>query len=357
MVSVIIDNLSKQFGATRVLTDISIEIAPGELFFLLGPSGCGKTTLLRIIAGFADPTAGKVAFDKRDMIGVPPHLRNTGMVFQNYALWPHMTVEENVAFGLDVRGIGSDEKRKKIVEALGLVRMSGYERRYPHQLSGGQQQRVALARALVIQPDVVLLDEPLSNLDAGLRIEMRNEIRRIHQELGFTMVYVTHDQKEALSLATRLAILHNGVLAQVDTPAKLYQDPSSMFVAQFVGETNVLSGKVMRCDSSGITVDTKAGSITCPAARAVAQFDAGTAVDVAIRPEGLQFAAQGAHGQSWPCTIVESTCLGDVVQVVARMGEATVRMTHLNMAAAMPRAGETRPVAINPAHVRIFAAE
>ena len=354
MTSGTINHVSKRFGATSVLSDISVSIAAGELFFLLGPSGCGKTTLLRIIAGFTEPSAGQVLFDGRDVSTVPPHRRNTGMVFQNYALWPHLSVAENVAFGLDVRGVSAAEKRQRVAEALALVQMDGYAARYPHQLSGGQQQRVALARALVIKPDVVLLDEPLSNLDAGLRIEMRKELHRIHAELGLTMVYVTHDQKEALSLATRLAVMQHGVLAQVATPAEIYQNPDSVFVAQFVGETNVLPGRVARADERQIEVATAPGALLCPAERAAKPFRAGDEVLVSVRPEGITFAAGAAAPNVWPATVVESTYLGEVVQVLCKVGDTTLRMTALNPAGAPPAPGQARLLALNPAHVRIL---
>ena len=202
--------VSKNFGAAPVLRDISLEVADRELFFLLGPSGCGKTTLLRLIAGFYEPDAGELFFGNRRMNGVPPHRRNAGMVFQNYALWPHLSVAENVGYGLEVRGIRGQERDRLVREALAVVQVESLAERPPNQLSGGQQQRVALARALVIKPDVLLLDEPLSNLDARLRLELREEIRRIHEQTRITTVYVTHDQKESLSLADRIAVLRAG---------------------------------------------------------------------------------------------------------------------------------------------------
>jgi ABC-type nitrate/sulfonate/bicarbonate transport system ATPase subunit len=210
-VRVTLTHLTKRFGATTVLNAVSLSIASEELFFLLGPSGCGKTTLLRTLAGFYQPDQGEVRFGDRLMNGVPPHERNTGMVFQNYALWPHMTVAENVGYGLEVRKVTATRRRELIEEALAIVRMSDFGPRSPNQLSGGQQQRVALARALVIKPDLLLLDEPLSNLDARLRLELRDEIRRIHDETKITTIYVTHDQKEALSLADRMAVLRDGL--------------------------------------------------------------------------------------------------------------------------------------------------
>src|SRR5712671_2546615 len=231
-------NLTKKFGETVVVNDVSLEIASQELFFLLGPSGCGKTTLLRLIAGFYQPDGGELFFGGKSMRNVPPHRRNTGMVFQNYALWPHLTVSENVAYGLEVRSVNTDEKNQRVAEALAIVQMEKFADRTPNQLSGGQQQRVALARALVIKPDVLLLDEPLSNLDARLRLELREEIRRIHAQTRITTIYVTHDQKEALSLADRMAVVREGVIEQTGDPRTIYRSPATRFVADFIGETN-----------------------------------------------------------------------------------------------------------------------
>ncbi|HRU06852.1 MAG TPA: ABC transporter ATP-binding protein, partial [Candidatus Brocadiia bacterium] len=234
MVSVNLQSVTKRFDRVTAVNGVTLQVERGELFFLLGPSGCGKTTLLRIIAGFCDATQGQVLFDDRDVTSLPAHKRNTGMVFQNYALWPHMTVEENVAYGLDVRKTPAAERKRRVAEALDMVRMAEYASRRPTQLSGGQQQRVALARAIVIQPDVLLLDEPLSNLDAKLRNEMRDEIRRVHRQTGLTAIYVTHDQKEALSLAGRMAVLRDGRVEQSGPPREVYDRPANAFVAQFI---------------------------------------------------------------------------------------------------------------------------
>ncbi|HOK78989.1 MAG TPA: ABC transporter ATP-binding protein, partial [Verrucomicrobiota bacterium] len=227
--------ISKRFGNLKALECVSLDVADRELFFLLGPSGCGKTTLLRIVAGFTQPDAGEVWFGDRCLNGVPPHKRNTGMVFQNYALWPHMTVAENVAYGLEVRGFKRDERDRLVNEALQTVRLESVADRRPSELSGGQQQRVALARALVIRPDVLLLDEPLSNLDARLRLELREEIRRIHDQTHITTLYVTHDQKESLSMADRIAVMRSGMVEQVGAPRAVYSKPATRFVADFIG--------------------------------------------------------------------------------------------------------------------------
>src|SRR5262245_17686941 len=256
---ILIENLSKNFGNVAALKGVSLEVESQELFFLLGPSGCGKTTLLRTIAGFYQPDEGELLFGGKPMKGVPPHRRNTGMVFQNYALWPHMTVAQNVAYGLEVRKVPSVEKRERVAEALAIVQMEQYAERSPNQLSGGQQQRVALARALVIRPDVLLLDEPLSNLDARLRLEMREEIRRIHAQTKITTIYVTHDQKEALPLATRMAVLHDGCVEQTGDPRTVYRSPINRFVADFIGETNWLSARVKTIAAATASVETALG--------------------------------------------------------------------------------------------------
>src|SRR6266480_3689429 len=259
-----IQNLTKKFGDTAVLKNISLGVHEQELFFLLGPSGCGKTTLLRLIAGFYQPDGGQLFFGDKPMSGVPPHRRNAGMVFQNYALWPHMTVAENVAYGLEVRAVSATEKKQRVAETLAIVQMEKYADRAPNQLSGGQQQRVALARALVIKPDVLLLDEPLSNLDAKLRLEMREEIRRIHAQTRITTIYVTHDQKEALSLADRMAVMRDGMIEQLGDPRAIYRSPANRFVADFIGETNWLPAEVQRRSDDEVIVKTDFGEFHAP---------------------------------------------------------------------------------------------
>jgi iron(III) transport system ATP-binding protein len=246
MVSISIRQLTKRFGSNTVLHGVNLDIQEGELFFLLGPSGCGKTTLLRHIAGFYMPDEGQIFFDEQDVSRQPVHERGTGMMFQSYALWPHLTVAENVAFGLEERKRPPAEIAQRVEQALDQVQLSGLGTRKIQQLSGGQQQRVALARALVIHPNCLLLDEPLSNLDAKLRIEMRSEIRRICKDFGLTGIYVTHDRDEALSMADRMAIMDQGHLVQVGTPEEVYCNPATPMVAGFIGETNFIEGVVFR---------------------------------------------------------------------------------------------------------------
>ncbi|MCK1993995.1 ABC transporter ATP-binding protein [Peribacillus muralis] len=244
MASIKIENVQKAFGKTIAVDSLNLEIKEGEFFTFLGPSGCGKTTTLRMIAGFYYPTKGVVRFGDKDMTRVPPEKRNTGMVFQNYALFPHMTVFENVAFGLRVRKVSSAELKRRVLDALQKVRLEIYSNRQVSQLSGGQQQRVALARALVIEPEILLLDEPLSNLDAKLRDEMRVEILRLQRDYKITTIYVTHDQAEALSMSDRIAVFNYGVCHQVGTPAEIYNQPANDFVASFIGEINLLPVQV-----------------------------------------------------------------------------------------------------------------
>lgn len=240
--NVLLHDLTKTFGDISAVEKLNLDIRSGEFFSLLGPSGCGKTTTLRLIAGFEQPTAGRILFDDRDITFLPPHRRNTGMVFQNYALFPHMTVFENVAFGLQARRVPKADIRKRVRDALALVELSDFESRPATELSGGQQQRVALARAVVIEPGILLLDEPLSNLDAKLREETRGQILALQRRLAITTIYVTHDQEEALSLSDRIAVMHEGVCHQVGTPEEIYQRPRDRFVAAFVGNSNILEG-------------------------------------------------------------------------------------------------------------------
>jgi iron(III) transport system ATP-binding protein len=306
--------VSRRLGAQSVLRSISLEVQDHELFFLLGPSGCGKTTLLRLLAGFYQPDEGEVWFGERRMNGVPPHRRNTGMVFQNYALWPHLTVAENVAYGLEVRRFDAAERRQRVAEALAMVRMEECAARSPAQLSGGQQQRVALARALVVRPDVLLLDEPLSNLDARLRLEMREEIRRIHRQTRITTVYVTHDQKESLSMADRLAVMREGRLEQVGDPRSIYRRPVNRFVADFIGETNWLQAEVRETEGRWLRLSALGQTFQ---AEAASPFPPGAPVWLGFRPEAAQI---GPHPVNGLTSVIEQvTYLGEVEQYVLRL--------------------------------------
>ena len=281
-----LEKLRCEFGSTVAVDSVDLNIPAGSLYFMLGPSGCGKTTLLRMIAGFQEPTGGKIFFGDRDVTHTPPEKRNAGMVFQSYALWPHLSVFDNVAFGLQVRGVSAAEQAKRVGAALEMVRMGHLAQRKPNQLSGGQQQRVALARAIVFKPEVLLLDEPLSNLDAKLRLEMRGEIKRICSEIHMTTVYVTHDQKEALSLADGLVVLRDGRIEQMGAPKQVYQQPRNSFVADFMGETNFIKGTVKLSSATGCDIETAAGMLHSSCANA----DVGAHVMLSIRPESLQIA-------------------------------------------------------------------
>ncbi|WP_337019110.1 ABC transporter ATP-binding protein [Oceanobacillus massiliensis] len=237
-------NLVKKFGKTTAIRDVNLDIDSGEFMTLLGPSGCGKTTILSMILGIHDPTSGGILFNGEVINGIPMNKRDIGMVFQNYALFPHMTVAQNVAFGLDMRKTSKQEKQKRVAKALEMVQLAEFSKRFPKELSGGQQQRVALARALVIRPKVLLLDEPLSNLDAKLRKDMRIQLKRLHDELNITTIYVTHDQEEALSLSTKVAVMSRGIVQQIGTPREIFMNPRNKFVANFIGYSNFLEGKV-----------------------------------------------------------------------------------------------------------------
>ena len=292
MTPITLERVRKEFGGTVAVDDVDLSIPAGDLFFLLGPSGCGKTTLLRMIAGFQEPTAGRILFGGDDVTHVAPQNRDTGMVFQGYALWPHMTVRQNVAFGLEVRKASKAETKRRVDAALERVQLGHQADRKTNQLSGGQQQRVALARALVIEPRVLLLDEPLSNLDAKLRLEMRQGIRDITKNAGTTGVYVTHDQKEALSMADRVAVLRAGRVEQVGPPRELYERPANRFVAGFLGETNLIAAEVRGRDGDRVALETAAGTLA--SAVFPADLPATGSVTCSVRPESIVLAEPGS---------------------------------------------------------------
>lgn len=296
-----LEGLTKHYGDFQAAQDVNLDINEGEFMVLLGPSGCGKTTTLRMIAGFIDPTAGNIRIGGKDITGLPPWKRNTGLVFQNYALFPHMTVAENVAFGLEMRGIPKSEIKPKVMESLSLVQLDHLADRYPRQMSGGQQQRVALARALVFQPDVLLLDEPLSNLDAKLRHEVRIEIRALQQRLGITAVIVTHDQEEALIMGDRLVVMSEGQVRQVGKQRDLYENPANRFVAGFVGRSSFLDGVL----SDG-KFRTKGGLVL-----ESGSSGSGEAL-MALRPERLEITREAAAGMQ--------NSVAGTVEIVSYMG-------------------------------------
>ena len=293
--NILLKDLVKRFGTLEAVSHISLEIKDGELFTLLGPSGCGKTTLLRLIGGFHRPDSGEIYFGDRPVAPIPPYERNIGMVFQNYALWPHMTIFDNIAYGLKLRKFARRDISSKVSRALHLVNLSGLEKRYPGQLSGGQQQRVALARALVLNPDVLLLDEPLSNLDAKIRIQVRAEIRKLQKELGITTIYVTHDQEEALTLSDRIAVIDHGKMQQLGSPRSLYAKPENPFVADFIGINNLIPGEVREIlDREKMKVQTEVGAMICTVEQA---FKAGDRCMITIRPETASITQEEVRGK------------------------------------------------------------
>jgi len=314
--------LEKRFGKVVAIDHASVRIEHGELYTLLGPSGCGKTTFLRAIAGFDLPDSGTIMFDGVDVTTVPAHKRNTGMVFQNYALWPHMSVFENIAFGLRIKRQPQQEIAKKVEEVLRMVRLEGLESRTPHQLSGGQQQRVAVARALVISPRVLLFDEPLSNLDAKLRLEMRAEIKRIQRDLGITTLYVTHDQEEAMSISDRIAIMDTGKIMQIGSPMDIYFRPQNAFVADFIGQGTFLKGKVATIDGTiKIELDT-GGFVEAVPSDPLNPPKEGNQALVTIRPENFH---TGKHGDNrFDCEVYHVSFLGKNQRVMAKMGGTTL---------------------------------
>jgi iron(III) transport system ATP-binding protein len=317
MVSVTLAGIAKRYGqdGPPVLSAMDLAVEPGELFFLLGPSGCGKSTLLRIVAGLLAPSAGSVHFGEQDVTRLPTEDRHTAMVFQNYALWPHMSVIENVRFGLVVRKTPKAEAEARAREALAMVGMDGYAERRPASLSGGQQQRVALARAMVVHPQVLLLDEPLSNLDAKLRLAMRREIRNLCKAAGLTAIYVTHDQKEALAMADRMAVLADGRLQQTGPPREIYRRPVSRLVADFIGEANFIPATVVGRDADRLVATCALGTLAgVPSA---ANFAPGQAATLLIRPEALSFldGTSGADApNTFPATIANGMFLGEIGQ-------------------------------------------
>lgn len=341
MTAISFTGLTKRYDKTLAVDSIDLQIDSGELFFLLGPSGCGKTTLLRMLAGFIEPTAGHIQFGKRDVTHDPPNKRNTGMVFQSYALWPHMSVAENVAYGLKIRKLPHADQQSKASEALELVQMGHLAQRRPNELSGGQQQRVALARAIVVEPEVLLLDEPLSNLDAKLRLEMRGEIRRICSTLGMTTVYVTHDQKEALSIADRLAILKEGKIMQVGTPREVYQSPNSQFVAEFIGETNFV-----HATTSQEGLETSFGLLQTSSSTHKTNN-----VVCSLRPEAIQVVDTPADTNGFTGSRVETIYLGEVAQHKIKVaGDLVLRVTEVNPTH-LGEAGDELHMTIDPSDV------
>ena len=310
-------DLVKRFSDVTAVAGINLDMPPGEFFSLLGPSGCGKTTTLRLIAGFERPDEGQILLDGVDMAQTPPHKRNVNTVFQNYALFPHLTVAENVGFGLRYQDVSKQDAKRKIADALELVRLSGFERRRPSQLSGGQQQRVALARALILNPAVLLLDEPLGALDAKLRKALQIELKALQEEIGITFVYVTHDQEEALTMSDRLAVMSNGRVEQIGTPSDVYEEPTTAYVADFLGVSNL-----MNAEAEGLDADThakvKLGEFELAAGQG--DTDALGSVKIVIRPERVRLEESGAAGRNRVPGMVERVVyVGSIMQVIVHL--------------------------------------
>jgi len=318
MTRVRLEGVTKRFRGQAVVDGVTFSVESGEFFVILGPSGSGKTTTLRIVAGFTIPDEGRVYFDDEDVTRAKPYERGTAMVFQNYALWPHMTVFDNIAFGLKIRRMPWEEIRRRVKWALELVRLEGYEDRYPHQLSGGQQQRVALARALVVEPRVLLLDEPLSNLDAKLRVEMREELKRLQRKLGVTTIYVTHDQVEAMSMADRVAILNRGRVLQVGSPRDVYFKPSNLFVAAFVGRSNIFEARVSGYKGEYVEVEVPslASRLTGISSE---KLPVGSKAYVSIRPEFIKLEPPKGEHHTLEAELEVATFRGDRVEAHFRL--------------------------------------
>lgn len=355
MSNIRIASAARSFGSVAAVNDITLDIAAGEFFTLLGPSGCGKTTLLRMIAGFADLDAGQISIGGKRIDTLPPHRRNIGMVFQNYAIFPNHTVAGNVAYGLKARKVPRDEIARRVREALALVRLEGYGERWPHQLSGGQLQRVAIARALVIRPEVLLLDEPLSNLDAKLRVDMRGEIRDLQQRLGITAVYVTHDQEEALAVSQRIGVMQAGRIEQLGDPHEIYRRPVSLFVAQFMGTTNVIAGVVEAVDGVRARVRSSGGDVF------VADTDApqGEPVTLCLRPEALRIIPAGevtaTAEQRMESTVATAEFIGALTRLDVKLpGGTPLKIAVLDGPRNSTAAGSTLALAYDPSRVTVF---
>ncbi|GHC77845.1 ABC transporter ATP-binding protein [Limoniibacter endophyticus] len=339
------DGVSKNFGALRVVDRLNLDIKAGEFVSLLGPSGSGKTTLLMMLAGFEEPTEGRILVDGTSVNGLPSYKRNMGVVFQNYALFPHMTVAENVAFPLSMRNFGKGEIRSRVDKALDMVQLGTLSRRYPAQLSGGQQQRVALARALVFEPRVVLMDEPLGALDKQLREQMQLDIRELHNRLGLTIVFVTHDQSEALTMSDRIAVFNKGKIEQIGSPRDIYDHPRTRFVAEFIGETNLTPGRILEVGADTSRVELADGRIV---QAAPAHVRTGDEVLVSIRPERVQIGDNASGINVAKATIRDSIYQGDHLRLLLDLG-TTALLARLDRRSREWKIGDTVSACFAPA--------
>ncbi len=322
--------VSKSYdGETMVVANLDLRVESGEFFTLLGPSGSGKTTCLMMLAGFETPTTGDILMDGKSVSATPPRDRGIGVVFQNYALFPHLTVGQNLSFPLEIRDVPEDRRTARISEVLDIVRLAGYENRRPGELSGGQQQRVAIARALVFEPKLVLMDEPLGALDRRLRDEMQLEIRQIQRGLGVTVVYVTHDQREAMAMSTRVAVFHDGGIQQVAEPETLYEEPAREFVASFIGDNNILRGRIVRSNAGACEVDTAFGRVN---AFPVHLFRLGENAVLAIRPERIGLSRKGLYSNEFEATVEDVMFLGDHLHLEVKLaGDVRLRVKIANI--------------------------
>ncbi len=346
-----LDGLQKSFGATRVVRDFNLSVAKGEFVSFLGPSGCGKTTTLRMVAGFETPTAGSIRIDGRDVVGLRPNQRNIGMVFQSYALFPNLTVAGNVGFGLRVAGRDRAGIAARVAEMLRIVGLAEFGARYPFQLSGGQQQRVALARALAIEPQVLLLDEPLSALDAKIRVSLRDEIRAIQRKLGITTIYVTHDQEEALSMSDRIVVMNGGVAEQVGAPFEIYNRPATRFVASFVGTLNVIAAEVVDPATGEVSVD----GVRVRLPRPLPSVQGGS-VALALRPEVVSLGAAPGRDTVLTGTIADVAFLGSVIRIRLALGQGTVSLDTFNRPDRPPPVvGERAEIAVSAEDFLVLA--
>jgi len=328
-----IKGLQKDFGDNRVVDDFNLDVTQGEFVSFLGPSGCGKTTVLRMIAGFETPTQGQISIDGQDVVNLKPNQRNIGMVFQSYALFPNMTVAQNVAFGLKVAGKSSAETKETVDEMLAMIRLEELGSRYPYQLSGGQQQRIALARALAVKPKVLLLDEPLSALDAKIRVSLRDEIRSIQQKLGITTIFVTHDQEEALSMSDRIVVVNAGKADQTGTPFEIYNKPKTRFVASFVGTINVLTGTVADAASGQVELN---GEVLALGIKALAGHSDGDSISLALRPEVVSLGSAPNKPVELHGIVQQVGFLGSVIRVQIAIGDNLLSLDSFNQPSVPP---------------------
>lgn len=359
MADVILKHVRKTYGEFNAVADANFHIRSGEFFTLLGPSGCGKTTTLRMVAGFSYPSSGQIYFDEHEVTTLVPNKRDIGMVFQNYALFPHLTIGENVAFGLKIRKVSKADQAKRVAQALEKVHLGGYENRKVHEISGGQQQRVALARALVIEPTILLLDEPLSNLDAKLRDDTRSEIKRLQRELNITTIYVTHDQAEAMAVSDRILIMKNGVTQQIGIPSEVYYRPENRFVAEFIGKHTVFDATVENTHDGLCTVSLKDGTrLTGRMENSAAgtDFDKGASIQVALRPECIEL-ADGRQENLIKGSVIHCEFTGMSANYHFHVAGQTLKATFVNHVPDLNTIGKQVVVCVPPERIYFLKGE